>query len=62
MEEMLVTWHSGGSDGVEPFGQTVQLTIERAIWEDTSSGLSGSTPNQILIELDVILAQVEMLV
>jgi len=52
-----VTWRTGGPGGVELFGQTVQLTIERAIWGDTSSGLSGPTPNQVLIELDVILAQ-----
>ena len=57
MEEMLVTWRTGGPGGVEPFGQTVQLTISRAIWGDMSSGLSGPTPNQVLIELDVILAQ-----
>jgi pre-mRNA cleavage complex 2 protein Pcf11 len=57
MEEMLVTWRTGGPSGVELFGQTVQLTIERVVWGDMSSGSSGPTPNQVLIELDVILAQ-----
>ena len=47
-EEMLVTWCTGGPGGIE------QLTISRAIWGDMSSGLSGPTPNQVLIELDVL--------
>ena len=51
-----MTWHTGGPGGIER-GQTVQLTISRAIWGDLSSGLSGPTLNQVLIELDVILAQ-----
>ena len=57
MEEMLVTWRTGGPSGVELFGQTVQLTIERVVWGDMSSGSSGPTPSRVLIELDVILAQ-----
>lgn len=57
MEEMLVTWRTGGPSGVELFGHTVQLAIERSVWGDMSSGSSGPTANQVLIELDVILAQ-----
>lgn len=58
MEEMLVTWRTGGPGGVELFGQNAQLTIERAVWGDVSSGSSsGPTRNQVLMELDVILTQ-----
>ena len=57
MEEMLVTWRTGGPGGVELFGASAQLNIERAVWGDVASGSTGPTQSQVLIELDVILAQ-----
>jgi len=56
MEEMLVTWRTAHS-GAELFGSGPQQTIERAVWGDSASGRSGPTQSQVLIELDVILAQ-----
>ncbi|KAF8328552.1 uncharacterized protein EI90DRAFT_2974317 [Cantharellus anzutake] len=56
MEEMLVTWRTALA-GAELFGSVPQQTIERAIWGDTTSGHSGPTQSQVLIELDVNLAQ-----
>lgn len=52
-----MTWRTGGPGGIELFGQNAQLQIERAVWGDVSSGTQGPTPNQVLIELDVILTQ-----
>lgn len=52
-----MTWRTGGPGGVELFGKTAQQTIERAVWGDISSGSSGPTQSQVLMELDVILAQ-----
>ncbi|KAF9514172.1 hypothetical protein BS47DRAFT_901369 [Hydnum rufescens UP504] len=57
MEEMLVTWRTGGPGGVELFGANAQLNIEGAVWGNVASGSSGPTQSQVLIELDVILAQ-----
>ncbi|KAF8308156.1 hypothetical protein DL93DRAFT_2171317 [Clavulina sp. PMI_390] len=58
MEEMLVTWRTGGPGGTELFGKNAQLTVENAIWGDhSSSSSSGPTRNQVLMELDVNLAQ-----
>lgn len=60
MEEMLVTWRTGGPGGVELFGHGNQVSIERAVWGDHTSpgsGVSGPTRSQVLMELDVILTQ-----
>ena len=51
-----MTWRTALS-GAELFGSGPQQTIERAIWGDSTSGRSGPTQSQVLIELDVILAQ-----
>jgi pre-mRNA cleavage complex 2 protein Pcf11 len=39
MEEMLLTWRTGGANGKELFGVVPQLTIERGVW----GGDSGQT-------------------
>lgn len=62
MEEMLVTWRTGGPGGVELFGLNNQNTIQRAVWGNHTSASPGGAPvgptrSQVLMELDVILAQ-----
>ena len=54
MEEMLVTWRTGGPHGIELFTAPVQKEIEGFVW---GSRTTGPTQNQVLLELDVILAQ-----
>ncbi|KAG8880765.1 hypothetical protein FRB97_000558 [Tulasnella sp. 331] len=64
MEEMLVTWRTGGPGGYELFGIDAQTTIERGVWSapstSTTSSISrssGLTKAQVLTELEVTLAQ-----
>ncbi|KDQ20713.1 hypothetical protein BOTBODRAFT_26732 [Botryobasidium botryosum FD-172 SS1] len=65
MEEMLVTWRTGGPGGVELFGREAQMSIEARVWgngaQQASSDLdvasSGPSRSQVLTELEVILAQ-----
>lgn len=37
MEEMLLTWRTGGANGKELFGVVPQVTIERGVWGGGSS-------------------------
>ncbi|KAG8906866.1 hypothetical protein FRB99_005926 [Tulasnella sp. 403] len=61
MEEMLVTWRTGGPGGVELFGPDVQAAVERGVWNTPSTSSSarpaGLSKAQVLTELEVILAQ-----
>ncbi|KAG9032954.1 hypothetical protein FRB95_000702 [Tulasnella sp. JGI-2019a] len=65
MEEMLVTWRTGGPGGYELFGIDVQTAIEKGVWaapstSTTPSSISrpaGLTKAQVLTELEVTLAQ-----
>jgi pre-mRNA cleavage complex 2 protein Pcf11 len=36
MEEMLLTWRTGGANGKELFGVVPQVTIERGVWGGNS--------------------------
>lgn len=40
MEEMLVTWRTGGPNQKELFGVAAQVSIERAIWGNDSSSVT----------------------
>jgi len=69
MEEMLLTWRTGGANGKELFGVVPQITIERGVWgsdsgqaDATSSFYSGSgqiSKSQVLSELEFTLGQKE---
>lgn len=37
MQEMLLTWRTGGANGKELFGVVQQITIERGVWGGESS-------------------------
>ncbi|KIM90910.1 hypothetical protein PILCRDRAFT_811403 [Piloderma croceum F 1598] len=69
MEEMLLTWRTGGANGKELFGVVPQVTIERGVWggdsgqaDPTSGFYSGSgqiSKSQVLSELEFTLGQKE---
>jgi len=69
MEEMLLTWRTGGANGKELFGVVPQITIERGVWggdsgqaDPTSGFYSGSgqiSKSQVLSELEFTLGQKE---
>jgi len=68
MEEMLITWRTGGPNNKELFGIPAQAAIERGVWGDgaasasTNSFYSGSgqiTKTQVLSELEFTLNQKE---
>ena len=40
MDEMLVTWRTGGPNGKELFGVATQVSLERGVWgNDTTSAV-----------------------
>lgn len=55
MEEMLVTWRTGGPGGYELFGIDVQTAIERGVWSapvsDRARRRSGSFKSEIRYQL-----------
>ncbi|EIN10422.1 hypothetical protein PUNSTDRAFT_84460 [Punctularia strigosozonata HHB-11173 SS5] len=63
MEEMLLTWRTGGPHGKELFGIGPQVAIERGIWgNDSNFGQPQAAPisrQQVLSELDFTLGQKE---
>ncbi|ETW83891.1 hypothetical protein HETIRDRAFT_62543 [Heterobasidion irregulare TC 32-1] len=66
MEEMLLTWRTGGPHGRELFGVGPQVAIERGIWgsgviNDSSlpSGAGTISKSQVISELEFTLGQTE---
>ncbi|KAG8964528.1 hypothetical protein FRC03_001694 [Tulasnella sp. 419] len=60
MEEMLVTWRTGGPGGQELFGVDAQTNIERSVWGGASTSSrrnAGPSKAQVITELDVVMAQ-----